>query len=160
MKTLEAGTTMEQKALLGYSDNKLLKMDVKRNLLRLSSMECFCIKWDIIAKTTGSVIGNCGFHNWYKEHQRAEIGYLLHEPYRGQGFMSESLHTILTYGFHYLDLNRIEAYVSPSNLKSIQVLSNIGFKQEGILSQHYKNDNGLDDSLLFSLLKVEYNVEI
>lgn len=35
------------------------------------------IRWAITLKSEDRVIGTCGFHNWMKEHDKAEIGYEL-----------------------------------------------------------------------------------
>lgn len=114
------------------------------------------IKWDLIDKQTNQVIGSCGFHNWIPEHERAEIGYLLHENYRKKGFMSEALSAVIKHGFHTMKLNRIEAFISPENMPSLNVVNTLGFTKEGILRQHYKTPEKIHDSAVFSLLKSEF----
>jgi ribosomal-protein-alanine N-acetyltransferase len=49
-------------------------------------------------KIRKKVIGTCGYHNWYREHFRAEIGYELNPLFWRQAYMKEAVLPILTYG--------------------------------------------------------------
>ena len=111
----------------------------------------------IILKETNETIGRCGYHNWYLDHHKAEIGYHLHQDkHKRKGYMTEAVTKILDYGFNELSLNRIEANVAPDNLASVTLIKNFGFSQEGHLRQHYVVGEETMDSLIFSLLKEEY----
>jgi len=114
------------------------------------------IMWDIVELNTNTVVGTCDFHNWFEEHQRAELGYMLNDKQQGKGFMHEALHAIFDYGFTKLNLNRIEAFIGTSNQKSINVVSKFSFKKEGLLREHYKFNGVIHDSLVYALLKKEY----
>jgi ribosomal-protein-alanine N-acetyltransferase len=70
--------------------------------------------------------------------------------------MSESVSAILRYGFNTIGLNRVEACIGPSNIASQKVIKKFGFTQEGHLRQHFIRDGEIQDSLIFSLLKAEY----
>ncbi len=60
----------------------------------------------------GRVMGTCGYHNWKREHFRAEAGYELGKDFWGEGYMKEALSAMLKYGFEFMGLNRIEAFVT------------------------------------------------
>jgi ribosomal-protein-alanine N-acetyltransferase len=108
----------------------------------------------MVLKTTDQTIGRCGYHNWYPQHKRAEIGYVIFdEVHRGQGYMNEALQSIIDYGFNRMDLNRIEAFAGPNNAPSVHLIEKYGFKREGYLRQHYLRDDVMEDSLVFSFLK-------
>lgn len=101
-------------------------------------------------------LGDVAFHNWYPEHRRSEIGYMLfHEQDKKQGFMFEAVQRILQYGFEEMNLNRVEACIGPNNTASKALILKLGFTQEGWLRQHYNKDGELQDSILYSLLKEE-----
>jgi [ribosomal protein S5]-alanine N-acetyltransferase len=70
--------------------------------------------------------------------------------------MLEAITSIVDYGFHKMELNRIEAFISPDNLPSKKLIAKAGFTQEGVLREHYKWENKIYDSVVFSLLKSEY----
>lgn len=112
----------------------------------------------LIEKSTGSVIGRAGFHNWYAIHSRAELGYVMTDKSkRRMGYMSEAVAAIIRYGFAEMGLNRIEALIGPDNEPSLRIARALGFTQEGILRSHFCNDGKMVDSVMFSLLKTEYD---
>lgn len=106
---------------------------------------------------TENVIGWCGYHTWYPEHYRAEIGYHLSDDiYKRKGLMTEALNKILDYGFNEMQLRRVEALTALDNHASINILKKFGFQFEGVIRQHY-NENGINtDSNMYSLLQHEF----
>ncbi|MBL3593427.1 MAG: GNAT family N-acetyltransferase [Synergistaceae bacterium] len=114
------------------------------------------IRWAVSLLPDGDVIGTCGFHKWAREHRRAEIGYELDSRHWRQGFMGEALTAALEYGFHEMDLNRVEAFVTVGNRLSRGFLAKMGFTLEGTL-RHYEWARGrFQDQWLFSLLREEW----
>ena len=114
--------------------------------------------FQILDKSTEKIIGWCGFHTWYLDHFRAEIGYgLFDENFKNKGIMTEAMKTILEYGFHQMKLYRIEALIATYNIPSLQLVEKFGFTKEGILRNHYLKNNVMEDSVVYSLLKDEYN---
>jgi ribosomal-protein-alanine N-acetyltransferase len=116
------------------------------------------IRWGITLKSENRVIGTCGFHGWMKNHYKAEIGYELTPKYWRQGFMTEVIEKIIEYGFNYLGLNRIEAFVEPENTGSRKVLEKIGLREEGTLKEHFYLRNRFVDTVIYALLKKDYKV--
>ncbi|KOS05523.1 hypothetical protein AM493_05365 [Flavobacterium akiainvivens] len=115
------------------------------------------LTFQVVNKATGTVMGMCGYHNWYAVHSRAELGYhLTSDAYKQQGFMTEALAAVISYGFNQMRLNRIEALIAPQNTPSRRLLERYGFTKEGVLRQHYCVDGILEDSVLYALLKNEY----
>jgi ribosomal-protein-alanine N-acetyltransferase len=111
----------------------------------------------LLDKTNLNVIGWCGFHSWYPEHQRAEIGYhIIEETNKGKGYMSEAFGAIINYGFQHMQLNRIEALIGPQNIASLQLVHKFGFVKEGVMRQHYFKNGQLEDSIIYALLKADY----
>lgn len=111
----------------------------------------------LLDKHDNSVIGRCDFHTWVPSHQRAEIGYTItSEAYKNKGLMTEALRAVLAYGFENMGLYRVEALAAPRNVPSLQLLKRYGFKKEGLLRNHYMVNDVLEDSLVFSLLRPEF----
>lgn len=146
----------EQFSFFGYEDIDLLDFELTRIEKSLANKTVDFRKWDLIENSSGDVIGNGGFHNWEMTHERAELGYVLHEKFRGKGFMTEALQPIIDMGFQEMKLNRIEAFVSPDNFSSRKLITKMNFQLEGKLREHYKVNDKLHDSLVFGLLKSEY----
>lgn len=108
-------------------------------------------------KTTETIIGRCGLHNWNEEHHRAEIGYnISDEGFKRKGLMTEAVSSVIDFGFNQLKLHRIEALVGSENIPSLKIIKNHNFTQEGVLRQHYFVDGKYEDSVVFSLLYTEY----
>jgi ribosomal-protein-alanine N-acetyltransferase len=108
-------------------------------------------------KASGTIIGRCGIHNWYAEHSRAEIGYVMQdEDYKRKGLMTEALDAVIGFGFNKLNLHRIEALVGTGNVPSLRLMEKYNFVKEGVLREHYYIDGKHEDSILFSKLYDEY----
>jgi [ribosomal protein S5]-alanine N-acetyltransferase len=111
----------------------------------------------LIDRTTDEVIGWCGYHTWYIDHGRAEIGYVMtSEAHRKRGLMGEALEAVLAFGFSDLQLHRVEAMTATYNDTSNRLLAKFGFRFEGLLREHYLVGDRHEDSQLFSLLASEW----
>jgi RimJ/RimL family protein N-acetyltransferase len=105
------------------------------------------------------IIGSIGLTYIHPIYKSAEFSITIgHKDYRGGGYGSDALRTIIKYGFEQLNLNRIWCEVY-SNNDAIDIYRHIGFKDEGILRQTvFKNSEYLD-SYVLGMLKSDY-VEI
>jgi ribosomal-protein-alanine N-acetyltransferase len=118
------------------------------------------MRWGIILKDDGKLIGTCGFHALSDYHKRIEIGYDLNRDYWGKGIMTEALSLIIDYAFEKSEVNRIEAFVEPPNIASGALLEKLGFSMEGILREHEMCRRRLTDIQLFSLLRKEWKPSV
>jgi len=115
------------------------------------------IRWGISLKDDKTLIGTCGFSNLVKVRgARGELKYDLGRPYWGRGIMTEALAAVIQYGFEEMDLNRIEGFVVVGADRSMRVLSNLGFKEEGTLREYGFWKGRFWDEVCFSLLKQEW----
>ncbi|WP_159473552.1 GNAT family N-acetyltransferase [Dyadobacter sp. 3J3] len=142
---------------LGLNSNQEFILEKEKYQNGLSTHNRKFLYFQLIDKTTGKIIGWCGFHTWYVDHHRAEIGYALSDDdYKGMGIMSEAITPIIEYGFEQMNLNRIEAFIGPDNFPSLNLIKKMNFRAEGQLRQHYVKNNRAEDSMVFSLLKTEF----
>ena len=111
------------------------------------------INWAIIEKVTNKFIGYFGFWRLDKKNCRAEIGYVLHPDYWGNGFMKETLDIMVKFGFSELEIHSIEANVNPKNLASIKLLEKFGFVKEAYFRENFLFDKQYKDSVIYSLLE-------
>lgn len=86
-----------------------------------------------------------------------EIGYILRASHHGRGIAREAVHAIIQYGFDILDLRKIIADTDPDNIASNRVLTDMGFQKEGYMREEWETHLGVRDSLLWGLLRSEYN---
>lgn len=113
--------------------------------------------FNMILKDTKQVVGKIGYHTWKPSHRRSEIGYAISiDSYKQNGYTKEAMKPFLIYGFEKMNLNRIEAFVSPFNTPSIKLIERYGFTKEGLLRQHYGRNAVAEDSAVYGLLLSEY----
>ncbi|MCB9194863.1 MAG: GNAT family N-acetyltransferase [Flavobacteriales bacterium] len=147
----------DQQTFFGNTSPEDFQSEKDRYEKGYSTFNKTLLYFQIIDKNTKAVIGWCGYHTWYVPHSRAEIGYMLyHEKYMGQGIMSEAIIPIIKYGFEQMNLNRIEAFVGPTNTASLALMKKLGFIKEGHLRRHYFKNNQMEDSIVFGLLREEF----
>lgn len=150
-------TDEELCTFLGLHANDELEKEKSKYSLGLKTYNRRFLIFQIIEKRSNAILGWCGFHTWYTDHRRAEIGYVLNSvEYMGKGIMSEAVTSVLDYGFTSMQLNRIEAFVGLENDASTNILKKMGFIKEGILREHYCKNGMIEDSILYALLARDY----
>ncbi len=107
------------------------------------------------------LIGNIGLVRIDLSNKTGMVMYWLGRNFWGKGYGSEALGKVLKFAFNKLKLRRLSAEVYPGNLGSIKLLEKFGFKKEGVLRKSVvcKVDGKIKDTILYSLLDEEYNVE-
>ena len=147
----------EQMKFLGLSSEEELTKEKNKYDQGLSMFNKSFRGFQLIDKASDKIIGWCGYHIWYTEHSRAEIGYgLFDDAFKQKGLMSEALPTIIEYGFITMKLHRIEALAATYNIPSVKLLDKLNFKREGVLREHYLVDDRMEDSVVYSLLRSEF----
>lgn len=86
------------------------------------------IAWGIHLKDDAKLIGSICLWNFSEDKKTAEVGYDLDSKFHGKGIMSESIKSVLEYGFTTLNLNVIEAYTNEKNENSKILLEKNNFK--------------------------------
>ncbi len=115
------------------------------------------MRWAIVENSSGIVMGSCGYHNVKAEHSRAEVGYELGHKFWGMGVMQEVMPVVLNYCFHTKGFNRIEAFVTVGNQRSISTLERLGFKPEGILRDYEFAQGQFQSQVILSILKKDWD---
>jgi ribosomal-protein-alanine N-acetyltransferase len=110
------------------------------------------INWAIALKSDNILIGTIGYYRMQKEHDRAEVGYMLHPDFRKKGIMQEALTAIIEYGFTQMNLHSIEAVIDPRNKASETILVRNNFVKEAHFKENYFFDGAYLDSAHYSLL--------
>lgn len=114
------------------------------------------ISWAIVLKNSNDCIGYFSFWRFVKEHFRAEIGFALSPNFHGNGYMIETMNTLLPFGFNSMGIHSFEANVNPENSRSINVLEKVGFVKEAYFRENYFFNGVFKDSIIFSLLKQDF----
>jgi [ribosomal protein S5]-alanine N-acetyltransferase len=115
----------------------------------------FVVKFAI--RTEGVQIGGIGLMLNERDTQKhkAEIGYWLAKPYRGQGIMTAVVKGLVEHVFNITPLTRLDAMAFAPNIASQKTLEKAGFEREGFARKYViKPENGLQiDVALFGKLK-------
>jgi len=121
-----------------------------------SFLEGSGMHWAITLRNEDRLIGKCGYNEWRKLHRRGDISYIVDRSQWGKGLVSEALRAVLQYGFDQMDLHSVEAGVTPGNDASTRMLEKLGFHLEGHLKESFLVEDVFVDSLIYSLLRKEW----
>jgi len=111
-------------------------------------------------KSDSKLVGIAEMFDIDKKVEMITIGYRLHPGYWGCGIATKSTEMMVNYLFNKIQVNRIQGFVMPENIKSAEVLKRNGFTLEGTLrSSQYWKDKGVVDLQVYSILRSEYQGE-
>jgi RimJ/RimL family protein N-acetyltransferase len=112
--------------------------------------------YSLVLKDTNQVIGKLTFHPWFMK-ETYEMGWIMHPDFTNQGYMTEAVEAMLSYGFDTLKLHRVVATCQPENIPSKRLCERF-MRLEGHFKRciHYKDDIWWDE-LFYAILDTEYN---
>lgn len=112
----------------------------------------------LIEQASGMLIGDIGIHflDTDPENRQAEIGYTLDKEYRGNGYATEALKTIIDYLFNTLNKHRIIASIDPINTASIKLVERLGFRREAHFVESIFFHGKWVDDLIYAVLAKEW----
>lgn len=110
-------------------------------------------EWAIELKENNEVVGDISAPRVFDNTETVEIGYVLGRRFWNKGIVTEALSAIVKFFFEEVEVNRIEAKHDINNPSSGVVMKKCGMQFEGILRQAGKNNTGLCDLAVYSLLK-------
>lgn len=103
-----------------------------------------------------TAIGSLSFHQFACKFKRVEVGYVINRAYWGQGIASEAVRAMLDFGFHDLNIHRVEAIIDDGNIASSKLLLKLGFVFEGKLRERYLLGETMMDEWMYGLLKPDW----
>ncbi len=156
LEDIRKKSLQEQLDFFGFDSEEKLQREWNRVDKGLSNWRIEFKVWDLIELESKKVVGYFGFHSWYVWHRRAEIGAFLNEPYRKRGYMGEAMKRVIQFGFDELGLNRIEGWIRPNNIDSINMTLKLGFKEEGVSRELRFESGKFVDMNAYSLLRSDY----
>lgn len=128
---------------------------IKKNLAVIPNTPNTWLQLAICLKN-GMLIGDIGIH-FMEDDAQVEIGYTLTPDYQGQGYAFEAVRAVIDYSFLTLKKHRITASVDPQNLKSINLLKKLSFRQEGHFVKSTLIHGKWCDDIIFAILEKEWN---
>ncbi len=98
------------------------------NTLAYPDLYCWYTNWQIVLKSTNSIIGTIGLGGYPDDYGSTSIGYMIYKDKQGNGYATEALTTVLNWGFAFSILKKVNADTQSSNKASQRVLLKTGFK--------------------------------
>jgi diamine N-acetyltransferase len=87
----------------------------------------------------------------------SEFGiYIGEQKAQGRGIGKQALNLTLKYGFERLKLRKIYLRVNTNNHRAIQLYQNLSFEVEGVLKDHFLNDETYEDIQYMSLFQKNF----
>lgn len=112
--------------------------------------------WAIVWKETMEPIGSISVVQWKEEICGAVVGYCIGRPWWHRGVMTECFSEVIRFLFLEVGADRIEAQHDVNNPHSGMVMRKCGLRQEGILRQGGRNNQGICDLSVYGILRGDY----
>ncbi len=87
------------------------------------------------------------------ERDWANIGYVVHNQFQGQGLAAEALRAVLTAAHSNLDFQRVEAAVRPNNSAAVATALASGMECEGIRKRFWLDPDGWADHAIYASVR-------
>jgi ribosomal-protein-alanine N-acetyltransferase len=110
------------------------------------------MRWGIVFRSTGKLIGSVGFKKIELQHLRSDLGYELDPDWWNRGIMTEAVNAVSEFGLNKMGLHSIEANITPEHIASRRVLEKLGYKLEAHHRENYFY-KGWWDSAIWALRK-------
>ena len=103
------------------------------------------------------IIGTIGLYDINTRHQRAVLRIRIDPLQQRKGYAKDAMNLLLDYGFNTLNLNKIVADCFADNVAIVNLVLKVGFKQEGLLVEHFFHKGEFRDAVQIGLLRKDFN---
>jgi len=97
------------------------------NTLAFPDKYIWYTSWEILLKSTNTVIGGMGFAGYPNDLGEAEIGYMIDANQHNKGYATEALQLLSQWAFTHEFVNAIIVHTYADNLPSRRILEKCGF---------------------------------
>lgn len=113
-------------------------------------------QWAVELRGIGEPIGSIGVVRRNDAIAEAEIGYCIGKRWWGQGLMPEALRAVSRYLIAEVGMNRVCADHDVNNPNSGRVMEKAGMVKEGVLRAAGRNNQGIVDVAVYSILARDF----
>ena len=141
-----------------WADDELTRGAFRRRIKRYQkeTRQDSAYVFFVLRESDNALVGGCTISNVRRgATQCCTLGYWIGAKFARQGYMTYALRTLLPFAFRTLGLHRIEAACLTDNDASKNLLTRVGFLQEGLARRYLLINGAWADHLLFALLKEE-----
>ncbi len=105
----------------------------------------------MIESSQKETVGIVDIVDFNPRHQRAEIGIVIQNRYRGLGYAKHALVKIVDYALKVLHLHQLYAVVEMENTDSVNLFSQLGFEQNTMLKDWLYDGHEYHDAIVMQL---------
>ena len=109
--------------------------------------------WAIVLKEINEPIGSIAVVKLDEATSMVQIGYCIGRKWWHKGIMTEALDAVIDFAFDEIGADRVEAVHDPDNPNSGKVMLKCGMKYEGTLRRSSVNNQGIVDTVYYSILR-------
>lgn len=106
----------------------------------------------MICDSLGHTVGIVDLMNFNAQHQRAEVGIVIFEPYRNRGFGLAAMKHVFRYVHAILHIHKLYALVGVDNIYSCRLFEGVGFSKEGTLHDWLFEGDRYQDVVIYQKL--------
>jgi RimJ/RimL family protein N-acetyltransferase len=110
----------------------------------------------VVLKETGRVIGQLNSKIVDAANNTANIGYVINQNYRGQGYCAEAVSWLLDDIFNVQNVHRVIADIDVRNESSVRVVERLGFRREATFIENDYLKGEWCSMYLYALLSREW----
>ncbi len=114
------------------------------------------ITWGLVKKNDNKLIGYCCLGDFDDDSIKSEIGYGFNRNEWNKGYATETIKTLVKFGFEVMGLNRIEGIVTLGNDASVKALKKANFTKEGIVRERTIMKGQFVDDVILAIIKRDY----
>lgn len=92
--------------------------------------------------------------------RQAEVGYIFHPAYGGQGYATEAARRLLGIAFDEAGIHRVYARCHPDNAASWKVMERLGMRREAHFREHALVKGAWDEELVYAILEDEWRTRL
>ena len=132
-------------------DERFLRVRLEQ-MRRNRELEQWLVRAIVLPEPGRPMIGHAGFHgapgvNGLRKEGAVEVGYTVFAPFRGSGYATEAVRTLIAWASRERGVRHFIASVAPGNAPSLAIVRRLGFVQTGT---QWDEDDG--EELVFELV--------
>ena len=112
-----------------------------------------------VLRSENHLIGTVTLAVYPDERRQAAFSYLFHPQYWRQGYATEAMRTLISFGFNVLHLHRLADTCDTRNQASARVMEKLGMRREGHLRESIWKDGQWYDEYIYAILAHEWSTQ-
>lgn len=105
----------------------------------------------MVDNSEGETIGIVDITDYDPRHNRAEVGIIIMDEYRRQGYATEVLQAVREYAKNVIHLHKLYAVIDTNNPAALNAFQKAGFNEECTLKDWLRGTDGYEDAKQFAV---------